>query len=117
MESFAEIKLKMFPGLKDAVKSTNAPQGRIMIIDDDINIINALTVLLEPDFSRISCLSLDEAKQRLIPEIQIVLLDKTMACRDGIKAFRVHREEREDLPIIFIQHFREPVKAQQPWRV
>ena len=105
MESFAGIKLSMFPGLKDEADRTSVPEGCIMIIDDDLDIIDALTVLLQPRYSLVSCLSLDEARQRLTPEIQIVLLDIKMAGKDGIEAFTLLKEEREDLRIIFHSAF------------
>jgi DNA-binding NtrC family response regulator len=105
MESFAEIKRSMFPGPKDEADRTSVPKGCIMIIDDDLDIIDALRVLLQPRYRLISCFSFKEARQRLTPEIQIVLLDIKMAGRDGIEAFTLLKEEREDLRIIFHSAF------------
>jgi CheY-like chemotaxis protein len=101
MESFAEIKLSMFPEPKDEPAIPGVPEACVMIIDDDLGILEALTVLLEPRYRLVSCLSLEEARQRLAPEIQIVLLDIKMAGKDGIEAFTLLKEERGDLRIIF----------------
>lgn len=72
-----------------------------MIIDDDLDVIDALTVLLQPRYCLIACSSAEEARQRLTAVIQIVLLDIKMTGKDGVEAFKMLEEAREDLPIIF----------------
>jgi hypothetical protein len=45
MESFAEIKLIMLPLPKDEADITTVAEPRIMIIDDDLDVIETLTTL------------------------------------------------------------------------
>jgi CheY-like chemotaxis protein len=101
MESFSEIKRTMFPALKDEADRSDVPEGCIMIIDDDLGVIEALTALLQPRYRLISCNSFEEAKKSLTPDIKLVLLDVKMASRDGLEVFELLKEEHTDLPIIF----------------
>jgi len=100
MESFAEIKLSMFPEPDYAADRQKHPEGYIMIIDDDSDVSDALTTLLQPYYRLIACVSAEEAIQRLTPEVQIVLLDIKMAGKDGVEAFTMLKEERKDLLIV-----------------
>jgi DNA-binding NtrC family response regulator len=101
MESFAEIKLSMFPGPKDEADRTSVPESCIMIIDDDLDVIEALTALLQTRHRLISCRSFEAAKKNLTPDIKLVLLDIKMASKDGIEVFELLEEQRADLRIIF----------------
>jgi CheY-like chemotaxis protein len=98
MESFAEIKRTMF---SDCVGSADLPQRCLMIIDDDLDITEALTSLLRNHYRLIPCLSSEEAMQRLSPEVNVVLLDIKMAVKDGLGVFNLLKTERPDLKIIF----------------
>ena len=72
-----------------------------MIIDDDLDISEALTALLQTRYRLISCRSFEEAQKKLTPDIKLVLLDIKMASKDGIEVFKLLKEEHADLPIIF----------------
>jgi len=91
----------MFPGVKDEADRRSLPEGCIMIIDDDLDIIDALTALLETRYRLISCRSFEAAKKNLTPDIKLVLLDIKMASKDGIEVFELLKEQRADLQIIF----------------
>jgi CheY-like chemotaxis protein len=101
MESFAQIKLSMFPEAKDEADRTSAPEACIMIIDDDLGVIETLTALLQSRYRLISCRSFEAARQNLTPDIKLILLDIKMASRDGIEVFRLLKEQYADLPIVF----------------
>lgn len=98
MESFAEIERTMFSA---CVEIVSLPQKCLMIIDDDLHLTEALTSLLRAHYRLVSCLSFEEAKQRLTPEISVVLLDIKMATRDGLEVFSLLKAERPDLCIVF----------------
>lgn len=98
MESFAEIERTMFSA---RVESVDLPRNWLMIIDDDLHIIEALTSVLREHYRLIACLSFEEARQRLAPEINVVLLDIKMATKDGLEVFNLLRAERPELRIIF----------------
>jgi DNA-binding NtrC family response regulator len=91
----------MFSGNPDAMLKTWVPETCIMIIDDDLDVIDTLTSLLEPHYRLISCHNFKEAKKKLSPAIKLVLLDIKMASKDGIEVFQLLKKERPDLPIVF----------------
>ncbi|MCZ6634234.1 MAG: response regulator [bacterium] len=73
----------------------------IMIIDDNAEIIAALTLVLKDYYIIISCLSFEEARAKLTSKIRVVMLDIKMANKDGIEAFQLLKQENETLRIIF----------------
>src|SRR5258708_4809184 len=101
MESFTEIKRTMFSKQMNEAHKTREPEACIMIIDDDLDVIDALTALLKTHYRVTSCSNLEEAQKNITPEIKLVLLDIKMASKDGIEAFKVLKERHPDLPIIF----------------
>ena len=101
MESFAEIKRTMFPPQTNGIGSSAEVDASIMIVDDNREIIEALASLLRTRYRVISCLSYEEAKKLLCPEVKVVLLDIKMAGKDGVEAFKLLKRERQDLRIIF----------------
>ena len=98
MESFAEIKRTMFSAF---VGSADLPQKCLMILDDDLHITEALTSLLREHYRLVTCLSYEEARQRLTPDIIVVLLDIKMATKDGLEVFNLLKSEQPELKIIF----------------
>ena len=101
MESFADLKEAMFGQQSGEAKSVVAAKAGIMIIDDNLDIIEALTTLLQPRYQVIACLNYEEVKQKLTPEIKVILLDIKMAGKDGVEVFKLLKEQRADLRIIF----------------
>lgn len=84
-----------------SVGSTRLPQKSLMLIDDDLHIAEALTSLLRDHYRIISCLSFEEARERLTAEVKVVLLDIKMAVKDGLEVFNLLKAESPDLRIIF----------------
>ena len=94
MESFDEIKRSLFQGQINGGETTLAGEATVMIVDDNTDIIEALTTLLRPRYCLVSCLSYEEANKRLTPTIKVVLLDIKMASKDGIEAFKLLKDEQ-----------------------
>ena len=101
MDSFAEIKQTLFGKLICTTAESEIPQNCIMIIDDNIDIIQALTAVLQSHYKVFSCIGYEEAKKELTAEVAVVLLDIKMGVKDGLEVFNLLKERRADLPIIF----------------
>jgi two-component system response regulator GlrR len=101
MESIAEIKQTMFSGHPNEADPTCASEACIMIIDDDLDVIDALTSLLQDHYRLISCGSFEAAHANLTPDIKVVLLDLKMAARDGLEVFELLKAKHPNLPIVF----------------
>jgi DNA-binding NtrC family response regulator len=98
METIGGIKQELFSSLlPDRVE----PVSTVMIIDDNIDIIAAMTALLQPTYRVIPCLNHEEALTRLTRDVRVVLLDIKMAGKDGIEVFTLLKQQRPDLRIIF----------------
>jgi CheY-like chemotaxis protein len=101
MESIVEIKQTLFPEQVNEALEAEDPRVRIMIIDDDLDVIDALTALLKRHHRVISCSNLEEAHGSMTPDIKLVLLDIKMGSKDGIEVFKSLKEQYSDLPIVF----------------
>ena len=101
MDSFAQIRLSMFPQPINQPTEGKSAQPILLIIDDNVDINNALTNVLQSRYRLITCLNYEEAKRSLIPEIKVVLLDIKMAGKDGIAVYQLLKRERPDLRIVF----------------
>ncbi len=73
----------------------------VMIIDDNIEIMEALSLVLKDYYLIIPCLSYEEARLKMTSEIRVVILDIKMANKDGIEIFQLLKHENENLGIIF----------------
>lgn len=73
----------------------------VMIIDDNVEIIDALSLVLRDHYLIVPCLSYEEARAKLTRDIRVVILDIKMANKDGIEIFQLLKKENEDLGIIF----------------
>jgi CheY-like chemotaxis protein len=101
MDSFADIRRTLFIPETKAGSLSIADPATIMIVDDNSEIIEALSSLLKFRYRIISCLSYEQARQRFCREVNLVLLDIKMARKDGVEAFKLLHHEHEGLPIIF----------------
>jgi len=101
MESFAEIRQTMFPTRANRAEPLLVSKPVILVIDDNVDIMESLTNVLESSYQLIACSNYEEAKRFLLPEIKVVLLDIKMAEKDGIEVYKLLKEDREDLRIIF----------------
>ena len=98
LETISSIRNKIFPA--NRVKPV-AGSCAVMIVDDNLEIIEALRNLLHAEFLVISCPYAERAAEMLTPEVRVVLLDIKMAGKDGLEVFNLLRERRKDLRIIF----------------
>jgi CheY-like chemotaxis protein len=101
MESIAEIRRQLFADDPNSSAIAHVSEQNIMIIDDNLDILEALTSLLKDHYRLVTCLSYQEAKEALNAEIKVVLLDIKMAGKDGVEAFRLLKQERRNLQVIF----------------
>lgn len=101
MESFSEIQRTMFPGAVKEISETGDLEPCIMIIDDDLDIIETLTAVLKTRYRLTSCRSFEEATTNLWRDLKLVLLDIKMALRDGVEVFKLLKERRPNLRIVF----------------
>jgi len=76
-------------------------RAKVMIVDDNPELIEAMGTLLKFDFQLVTCLTVETAMRRLTKDIKVVLLDIKMANVDGIQVFSLLKEKRKDLRIIF----------------
>ena len=60
----------------------------VMIIDDNIEIIEALSLVLKDRYLIIPCFSYEEACAKLTSKMRVVILDIKMANKDGIEIFK-----------------------------
>src|SRR5882672_7725126 len=90
----------MFSGQMNEAHKTGEHEVCIMIIADDLDVIDALTALLETRYRLISCRSFEETQKKLRSDIKLVLLDIKMASKDGIEVFKLLKEKHANLPIV-----------------
>lgn len=77
---------------------------RVIIIDDDIEIVNLLKLALEnKDFEIVSCLNFEEVKKLVNTDIigDVILLDYFMPQVDGLSIAKYLYEKGIKIPIIF----------------
>jgi len=77
--------------------------GRILIVDDDPLVLEALTQTFMDDYEVIPALSGEEAIKAVTSynELDTVILDIKMAKMDGLETVRQIKHLNHDLPIIF----------------
>ena len=86
------------------VDKKNEPQNEkkpLLIIDDNPEVIEALSVVLNKDYKLLICYSYEEVLQKMNSEIKVVLLDIKMAYKDGIEIFSLLKNQYPNLKIIF----------------
>jgi CheY-like chemotaxis protein len=85
----------------DFEDGTKGHKEAVMIIDDNIEMIDALSLVLKDHYIIIPCLSYEEAHAKLTSQVRVVILDIKMANKDGIEVFQLLKRENEHLGIIF----------------
>lgn len=78
--------------------------GKILIIDDDMRNIFALSAVLKSKgYSVVSALSAREGLNKFTDEVSIVLLDMMMPEMDGYETLSIIRDtQRSDIPVIAV---------------
>ncbi len=74
---------------------------RILVIDDNPEIGEALKISIGRMYDLILCQDLDCIERNLTDGISAVLLDIKMDFRNGVELFSILKKKRSDLPIIF----------------
>jgi CheY-like chemotaxis protein len=82
-------------------KEVQPKKNLVMIIDDNKEVLDALSIILENFYELTLCYSFEEAIQKMKPEIKVALLDIKMAYKDGIEIFGLLKERYPNLRIIF----------------
>jgi CheY-like chemotaxis protein len=100
MDSFESIARVLY-----ARKAQKPPPSRrrasIMIIDDNVEVIEALRQVLGRRYAVVGCCSCMEAESRLSEEIKVVLLDVKMSPVDGFGAFARLKQRYPAIRVIF----------------
>src|SRR4051812_23458972 len=78
-----------------------AERRTIMIVDDNVKMIEALSRVLDGKYTIIACYSAREVDQRFNDEVHLVILDIKMAPDDGMAIFALLRQRSGRVPIIF----------------
>ena len=76
-------------------------RSSIMIIDDNVEIIEALRHALGRTYTIVGCSSYAEAERRLSDEISVILLDIKMAPMDGFDVFARLKQRNPGIRVIF----------------
>ena len=72
----------------------------VMIVDDNMQIIEALRDVLPGKYAVIACCSAEEVEARFTEEVRLVILDIKMAPVDGVTMFSLLRKRSEGVPIV-----------------
>jgi CheY-like chemotaxis protein len=73
----------------------------VLIVDDNIEVIEALRQILEDHYHVVACRSYAEVDLCRTDDIRVVLLDVKMAPRDGVAIFSLLRQRSKKVRIIF----------------
>jgi CheY-like chemotaxis protein len=73
----------------------------ILIVDDNLEVIEALRQILQEKYTIVACSSYAEVDGRPTEDIKVVLLDVKMAPKDGFSVFSLLRQRNRDVRIIF----------------
>jgi CheY-like chemotaxis protein len=103
MDSFESIARVLY-ARKARERSPRQERPSIMIIDDNVEVIEALRQALEGKYVVVACCSHAEVERRLSDlseEIRVVLLDVKMAPMDGFEIFARLKQRNQGVRIIF----------------
>ena len=92
---------KEFESIVDKKDEPQNKKKPLLIIDDNPEVIEALSVVLNKDYKLLICYSYEEVLQKMNSEIKVVLLDIKMAYKDGIEIFSLLKNQYPNLKIIF----------------
>jgi two-component system OmpR family response regulator len=88
---------------QDSAEAKQAPEGRLLVVDDDFDIRDSLSALLEREGFAVQVAADAAAARRLISldPPDLVLLDVMMPGEDGMSLGR-HIAELKSIPVIFL---------------
>lgn len=85
-----------------AQKSPNdGTKKELLIIDDNLEVIQALTLILSKEYRLVICNSYEDSKSKMRDDIKVVLLDIKMALINGIEVFALLKKQYPNTNIIF----------------
>src|SRR3954463_12736970 len=73
----------------------------VMIVDDDVEVIEALRQILQGKYDVVACSSYAEVDRCPTEDIKVVLLDVKMAPKDGFAVFSLLKQRNQRVRIIF----------------
>lgn len=99
----------------DAADFPQEPRPRLILADDHPLIIEALGVLLRPDFEVVCAVEDGEALVAAVAkcEVDLVITDLSMPMLDGLQAIARIRQRRPGLPVIVLSMHGEPSYARE----
>lgn len=99
MDEFTEL-LKKFDDTPEP--EPGPPIGKVLVIDDDINIRQGLErTLTKRNYEVVIAITGEEGLENLTPDICVVILDVKLRGTDGLTLYHQLKEKRSDIPIIF----------------
>jgi CheY-like chemotaxis protein len=92
---------EIFSSIPEPKNENSTNKKPLLIIDDNQEVIDALTVILSRDYELLVCNSYSEVEQKGIDRIPVALLDIKMAYKDGIEVFYLLKAKYPCIKIIF----------------
>jgi CheY-like chemotaxis protein len=102
MNSFESIAEMLYRRKKRATESSRPRKKEpILIVDDNIEVIDALRQILQKKYTVVACGSYEEVERCPTEEFKVVLLDVKMAPKDGFSVFSLLLRRNPHVRIIF----------------
>ncbi|RMH69975.1 MAG: response regulator [Gemmatimonadetes bacterium] len=92
-------------------EDSSTPKPKVMIIDDDFTLRNALKISLRDDYDVVACASGDEGLAKLTDQFDTVILDIKMPGKNGFQVYDEIKRVYHDLPIIFYSAFQDIMES------
>lgn len=85
---------------------------RILVVDDVTEYVDSLARALSTQYDVIKAYSLEEAKEKMGPEIQLALVDVRLSeedfeNRDGIKFLAWSKQKFPDIPVLMMSGYKD----------
>ena len=95
------------------VSTRRTPAATVLVIDDDPSVIRLIEKSLEGSATVYGEFGAPESGELDLSELDLVFLDYKMPVRDGLDILLEIREERPDLPVVFLTGFGTPEFAEK----
>lgn len=92
---------KKFYSILETEEERVTNKNPLLVIEDNQEVIEALTVVLNRDYKLLICKSYEETTQTDFSKVKVALLDIKIAYKDGIEIFSLLKARYPDLKIIF----------------
>jgi CheY-like chemotaxis protein len=102
MSSFGDIARTLYAKRqRDTERGAPPTRESVMIVDDNLEVIEALRQILQQRYDVVACSSYAEVDQGYTDHIKVVLLDVKMAPRDGLEVFSLLRQKNPRVRVLF----------------